>query len=242
MACTADRAGAYSFGFGAFAPSVSSPTNVYQLPPLYQFQRLPATPKLLTSAFTPQPLALIQRTFSGVSQPVTLGVVADPARFAFAWPAAGNADYGFSLLNADGTVQPAIFAPVLGLKGSLVSSGAVVTASWRVLARAGDWKSALEYASGQILGVTDYRQPYRSSLTHALLNMIDLIRDDTASGWGGERRASLQIESENTASQPSPLTFLSLALLTRDESLYQSRSLPTIEFSLCGRVRISPRR
>ena len=232
VAYTADRTGDYAFGFGAFAPSAASPTNVYQLPPLYQFQRLPATPKLLTSSYTPQPLALIQRTFSGVSQPVTLGVVADPARFAFAWPNATNADYGFSLMNTDGTVQPGIFAPVLGLKNSLVSSGAVVTASWRVLARAGDWKSALEYASGQILGVTDYRQPYRSSLTHALLNMIDLIRDDNASGWGGERRASLQIESEDTASQPSPLTFLSLALLTRDESLYQSRSLPTIEFSL----------
>ena len=232
VACTADRTGNYSFGFGGFAPSAKSSTNFHLLPPLYQFQRLPPSPKLLTSSVTPQPLALMQRTFSGLSQPVTFGVVADPARLAFVWPTASNPAYGFSLLNTDGTVQPTLFSPVLGLKDSLVSTGAIITASWRVLAKAGDWKAALEYASNDILGVTDYRQPYKASLTHALLNMIDLIRDDTASGWGGDMRAPFQIESENTVTHPSPLTFLSLALLTGDESLYQTRSLPTLEFSL----------
>jgi hypothetical protein len=230
--CMADRTGNYSLGFLSFGPSTRTQASFDLLPPLVQFQRLPAAPKLFTSSVTPQPLALVQRTFSGLTQPVTFGVVAEPTKFAFEWPAQRNAEYGFSILNTDGTVQPAIFSPILGLKNSLVSTGAMLSASWRIVAKLGDWKAGLEYASGEVLGVTDYRQPYRSSLTHSLLNMFDLMEDDDHDGWNNFLKGHIQIESESTVTHPSPLTYLSASVLTHNESLYQARSLQTLEYSL----------
>jgi len=229
---TADAAGYYSLGLSSFSSCTAAQRTCNVLEPLFQFQRLPLSPRLLTTSCMPQPMALVQRTFSGISQPVTYGVVAEPTQFAFAFPSQRNAEYGFSILNTDGTIQPAAFNPILGLKGSQLGAGAPLAGAWRVLAIAGDWKAGLEYASSQVLGVTDYRQPYRSSLTHALLNMIDLATNDFASGWDPNLKGPLQIEAQSTVTQPSPLTFISLALLTRNESFYQTRSLPTLEFSV----------
>jgi RNAse (barnase) inhibitor barstar len=45
-------------------------------------------------------------------------------------------------------------------------------------------------------------------------------------------RGPLQIESENTATHPSPLTYVSVSVLNQNEALYKSRSLPAIEYTL----------
>ena len=231
LSFVADRAGEYSFGFAGFESTDKTQTLFNLLPPLYQFQRLPTKPYLLTSSVTPQRLALVEKNYTGVSQTISLAVAADPSSVTYQWPTASNAAYGFSLLNTDGTVQPAIFAPVLGL-GSHLEVGGTGGATWRVLISGGDWKQSLEYISSNVFGVTDYRQPFNTSLTGAALNMIDLLKDDNAGGWCATLKGPYQIESENTVTQPSPLMFTSLALLAHDEAFYQSRSLPTIEYTL----------
>ena len=231
LSLVADRAGEYSFGFAGFEPTDKTQTKFHLLPPLYQFQRLPSTPRMLTSSVTTQPVALLEKTCTGISQPVSLAVAADPTSVPFLWPTASNATYGFSLLNTDGSVQPTVFSPVLGL-GSHLEVGGTGSAIWRVLLSAGDWKQSLEYLSNNVFGVTDYRQPYGTSLTGAALNMIDLLKNDDAGGWNATLKGSFQIESGDTVTQATPLTFTSLALLAHDESFYQTRSLPTIEFTL----------
>ena len=226
----APQDGFYSFGFSPFQGWAKEQVQFNLLPPLYQFQRLPETPMMLASNATPQPLALAQVEQGG--QPYSLAVVADPDRLPFEWATAQNSVYGFSLMNADGIVQPTIFSPVLGLPTSQMKRGESKSFSWRVLAFPGEWKSALEYASNAIFNVTDYRKPYVASLTDAALNMIDLMKHDEASGWNAERKGFWNIETTNVASQASPLTVVSAAVLTRDEELYKTRALPTIEYTL----------
>jgi len=231
LSMIADRAGEYSFGFAGFESTNKTQTAFHLLPPLYQFQRLPSTPLMITSSITPQPLALVEKTYTGLSAPVSLAVAADPSSMPFAWPTASNAAYGFSLLNTDGSVQPAVYTPVLGL-GSHLEVGGTGSATWHVLLSAGDWKQSLEYFSNYVFGVSDYRQPYSTSLTGAALNMIDLLRNDDSGGWDATLKGPYQIESGDTVTQASPLTFTSIALLAHDETFYQTRSLPTIEFTL----------
>ena len=227
---TAPQSGFYSVGFSPFGGWAPGAVQFDLLPPLFQFQRLPASPVLIGSNVTPQPLALVQ-VAPGGGAPLTLGVAADPAQLPFEWPTATNAVYGFSLLNARKEVQPTIFAPVLGTPRSKFAAGAPISLSWRVISTQGTWTDALEYASQNIFGVTDYRKPYGVSLSDAALNMVGLIKSD-ASGWDPKLKGFLNIEAKNVASQSSPLTVVSAAILTRDEELWRTRALPTIEYSL----------
>lgn len=227
---TAPQDGWYSIGFSPFRGWGADQVQFNLLPPLFQFQRQPETPLLVPSNVTPQPLALVQVDQEG--QAMSLGVAADPACLPFVWADADNPVYGFSLLNADGATQPTVFSPVLGQKQSHIKQGETRTVSWRVLACSGDWKQTLEYASREVFGVTDYRKPYSVSLSDAALNMVELMKDPDASGWNAERKGFWNIETTNVASQASPLTVLSAALLTGDETLYRERALPTIEYTL----------
>lgn len=226
----APQDGCYSFGFSPFQSWTAEQTQFVLLPPVFQFQRLPASPVMIGSNSTPQPLVLTQVTHHG--QALSLALLADPAKLPFEWANSDNSVYGFSLLNARGDVQPTIFSPVLGQTRSRLMRGQAAAVSWRVLAYPGDWRSALEYASNAVFRVTDYRQPYGASLTDAALNMVDLIKNDEASGWNAGRKGFWNIETVNIASQTSPLALLSAAILTRDEELYQSRALPSIEYTL----------
>lgn len=226
----APQDGFYSVGFSPFQGWKKEQVRYDLLSPVFQFQRLPESPVLVPSNSTPQPLAMAQIEQGG--QAISLAVAADPDRLPFVWANSENAAYGFSLLNTNGAVQPAIFAPVLGQPNSHLKSGESHSLSCRVLSFPGDWTNALEYASQEIYRVTDYRKPFAASLTDAALNMIDLIKHDEASGWNPERKGFWNIETTNVASQASPLSVVSAAVLTRDEEFYRTRALPTIEYTL----------
>jgi hypothetical protein len=62
--------------------------------------------------------------------------------------------------------------------------------------------------------------------------MTALIQDEEASGWDPELKGFYNIEMRNGVTQASPLTILSAALLSRNETLYKTRSLPTIAYLL----------
>ena len=229
---TAAEAGEYSLGFKLFKSWKPAEVEFNLLPPLYHFQRRPATPQMMTSSITTQPLALVQVKVPDFEKSVAFGVTADPARFSFDWPTPTNARYGFSLLNEMGEVQPVIFTPVLGLPDSKLKAGESKTVSWNILIQPGDWREALQTASNELFKVRDYRQNNGTSLTGAMFNIIDLIKNDEACAWNARLKGFWQIESPDTASQPTPLPLLSAALLTRDEEFYRTRALPSIEFVL----------
>jgi hypothetical protein len=229
---TVSQAGEYSLVFKAFQTWKSGDVSFDLLPPNYQYQRLPDSPNMVTSSMTPQPLVLAQVKLPDFSAPVSFALTADPEQFAFDWPTPGNAAYGFSLLNEVGLIQPTVFSPVLGLPSSKLKEGETKTVRWNIIMQPGDWRGALATASNQIFKVSDYRHSDGTSLTEAAFNMVDLLKNDEASGWNARLKGFDQIESPETASQSSPLELMSAALLTRDEDFYRTRALPSLEFVL----------
>lgn len=232
---TAPAAGTYSLGFSALQETGRDAVQFVQLPPLYQFQRLPSTPELLCNTLTPNPLALVQLPWLTNGPSLSVAVVAEPADLPFAWPDATNAVCGFSLLSARSLVQPTFFAPVLGSPRARFAAGETRAVNWRLTTRPGDWKSALEALVSNVMRVTDYREPVNASLTEAALNMVDLMLDDEHGGWNAELRGFYDIESATMGKQAAPLALLSAAAMTRSEDFWARRALPTLEFMLSRR-------
>jgi hypothetical protein len=228
----APEAGWYSIGFSPFQARGAGEVEFVQSPPLFQMQRLPAAPVMQASASMPHPMALVQTMPAGFGGPVSWTIAAAPDRLPFVWPVRDNSPYGFSLLNRGGQVQGTAFSPVLGLKGSQTGAGETVRADFIAHCVAGGWETAMDDLSRNLFRVTDYREPAGVSLTGAALNMIALLKNFDASGWSPKLRGHYNIESENTASQASPLTVLSASMLTRDAELYEKIALPSLEFTL----------
>lgn len=227
--------GYYSVSLAPFASAPDSIVKYDLLPPIYQSLRRPATPVLMPNVCTSHPLAMVETIQAGSSHPVCLGVQAEPQSIPFAWPNRFGSTYGFSLIGPDTQWQPTAFAPILGLNGSKMNAGESKTVLFRAFVIPGDWKDALEYSSERIDHVKDYRKPYQTSLTDAAFNLIDLIKDDTASGWNPQLKAFSQLESKDTVTESYPLGVVSTGVLTHDEDFYVKRSLPTIEFTLSRR-------
>jgi len=230
FAASAD--GFYSAGVCPVASVPPERTRFVQLPPLFQFQRLPLQPCMLTDVITPHAMALAEVVLEPDRPLLCLAVTAEPAELPLRWPTAKDGVYGFSLLNAEGRVQPSSFSPVLGFENSSCRAGQQRTVRWRILVMPGDWTAGLEYVSGQIMQVPDYRRPVHASLSQAAVNMIGLMRDADAAGWDAELKGFYNIEMAETVTHASPLTVVSAALLARDEQLYLTRALPTIESML----------
>lgn len=224
----------YSVGFCSFEPKEGADIDAVQLPPLYQYQRIPSAPCALTSAVTPNPLALVQRKIDGTA--VTCGIAGDPGDFPFRWSSRTNAVCAFSLLNAEGKVQPSMFEPVLGFEGSGRKAGQQVRATFRLIAVPDDWKAALDLACRGIFGVRDYRKPVNVSLTATVRNMKRLLEDDAACGWDPAKLGFYDIETAAMSKHAAPLVMLSLARLFGDEDFWKRRALPTIQFTLSRRT------
>ncbi len=224
--------GFYSVGQAPFVAQSPKDVRFNLLPPLYQYQRAPRAAMAVPSSATPHPLSVIELAATATRPAITLGVAADPAELPFEWPNPLNARYGFALQSEDGRLQPAIFRPLLGLGDSRWRRDEARTLRWRILARVGDWRGTLAYATHRIFGVTDYRQPVNASLTDAALNIVELMRNETAAGWDRSLRGFWNIEGDGLATQASPLVLLSAAVLTDDEAFYVSHGLPAIEWTL----------
>lgn len=229
---TAKAGGAYALGFSAFTPTAREQVAFVQLPPLYQFQRLPEKADLLCNTLTPHPLALAQVPWLADGAPLSVVVAAEPADLPFEWPNATNAVCGFSLLNSRAQVQPTFFSPVLGSPRSHLAAGETRLVNWRVMTRPAGWKETLEACCLNILKVADYREPLGASLTEAVLNMTDLMMNDEFGGWNSDLRGFYDIESATMGKHAAPLALLSAALLSRSEAFWQARALPTLEFLL----------
>jgi len=229
---TAKSAASYSLGFSAFAETARDRVGFVQLPPLYQFQRLPLAPELLCNTLTPHPLALAQVPWLTNGVPLSVVVAAEPADLPFVWPNATNAVCGFAMLNSRAQVQPTFFSPVLGSPHSRLAAGETRVVSWRVMTRPADWKDTLEACCLNVMKVRDYREPVNVSLTDAALNMVDLMMNDEFGGWNDGLKGFLDIESATMGKQAAPLALLSAAVVSRNEALWKARALPTFEFVL----------
>lgn len=234
LAYTAKEPGYYSFVVSAFQDAPETKINGVQLPPMFNYKRLPEGPMLIPSAMTPQPLAIVE--VNPNKKPLSYFVTGALTDFPLDWAKDITSRMGFSLKNEFNKVQPMAFSPVLGLADSKLLAGQSLKRSFNIGAVADKWTGALEYVSNSIYKVSDYRAQDSTSLTNAIFNIIALIKNDNASGWSKAGKGFFDIEADPkiapTVAQSAPLAVISAAVMGRDEGLYINRALPTIEYSL----------
>lgn len=217
--------GHYSLGFHGPLAVAPDQADSWLLPFQFHKRRFPKDPVLQLNATTPTPMTLVNR--GGVS----CALVADPVLIPYEWQQGDRSRYGFGLRNEEGLAQPMVYSPVMGLQGSR-SEGNEVTTRFRLWVQRGDWYAAYRSVADGLFGLKDYREPTTFSLTDTVFNLIDLMGNETASGWDAKAKGSVQIESRNVVTQSSPLVYLSLYLLTGDRHLYDQLARPSLEFLL----------
>lgn len=231
---SAKEQGFYSFVVSAFQDVSDQEVQNVQLPPMFNYKRLPTDPIMIPGAMTPQPLAIVE--VGRNNRQLSFFVTGSLTDFPLDWGKDHTSRIGFSLKNAFNKIQPVAFAPVLGLEDSKLQAGQPLKRTFNLGAVPENWNGALEYISNSIYQVKDYRSQDSSSLTNAAFKMIDLIKNDNASGWNAELKGFYDIEADPkiaaTVAQSAPLAVISATVMGRDEELYLSRALPTIEYTL----------
>lgn len=227
--------GQVSLGYEMFFRRDLSAVAELLLPMMYHRKRFPEQEVTLLSNTTPTPLALVQPVGESAATRnllATLALVADPRDIPFEWPDGRRAPYALSIRGPEATVQPSIYGPVLGTPAAAAAKNQNVRLRFKILVEQGDWYAAFRTTVDGIFSVRDYRQSVQTSLSDAVLNMIDLYLDDDHGGWWERAKAPYQIESKNGSTHSAPMLPLSLYRLTADPNLLARRVLPTLAFML----------
>jgi hypothetical protein len=237
LVCKAANYGMYSMGIMALQPIPEAEMGNVLVPPMFQYKRIPINPILMTSTLSPQPLAMAElNKQSGV---ITSFVSGDDTTFPQDWGDRKLSQMGFSIKNYKNEIQPSVFSPILGMSDSYVVSGGQLERNFIVGIFPKSWNKTLEYISDNIYKVTDYRSQDDASLSETLFNISDLMADstdDNYAGWDKSMKGFYDIECPATAAptvvQASPLSVIAASVISKNENLYLSRALPTIEYTL----------
>lgn len=227
---TPSKAGSYSLGYHMFFRRPLDQVEELQLPLAFQRKRFPDTAYMVLDPRTPTPLSLAQT--GKADKAISWAVIGDPSEIPFAWPDRRKPNMGFCIRDEAGNVQPAIYGPVPGTQRAQTPAKRALTFHFNILVQPGEWYAAYRTAADEVFGFRDYRRNRRVSLSDAVLNMIDLIKDDEFGGWWERAKGWYQIESRNTVTHSAPATMLSLYRLTGDRDLYRRRALPTMQYVL----------
>lgn len=234
LSCQASQDGMYSIGLAAFQSIPDTYMNNVSMPPMYQYKRISSQPSMLTSSMMPQPLAIAEaKTPRGITSSFICG---DNTTFPKEWGSVDFSPMGFSLKNERNEVQPIGFSPVLGMKDCKLQAGQVLERKFVMGMMATGWNDALEYISDTIYKVKDYRKQEDVSLTDAMFNILDLMRNEEFGGWDPALKGFYDIESDPeialTVVHAAPLAIIGAAVFSNDEDFYISHALPTIEYTL----------
>ncbi|SMC98438.1 hypothetical protein [Pedobacter africanus] len=234
LICKVAQKGYYSMGVAAFQPVEEQNLENVMMAPMFQYKRLSEGPQMMITSMMQQPLAIVS---SKASQGMASSyVAASPELFRKDWGSVDYAPAGFTLKNDNNQVQPVMFAPVLGMSDSRYNTGELIDRHFTIGISQGNWDKALDEVSKEIFEVKDYRKQEQSSLTDAVFNMIDLVKNDEAAGWAPALKGFYDIEGDPktapTVVNATPLANIALSVLQNDEDFYLTRSLPTIEFTL----------
>lgn len=235
LACLPATDGMYSMGLAAFQPVPKSNMSNLLLPPMFQYKRVSPQPVMMLSSMMQQPLAIAESTTSlgGVMSSFVSG---DDTTFSQEWGSVDFSPMGFSVKNEQNEVQPVAFAPVMGMKDSKVSAGQVFERKFVIGILPAGWNETIEYISDQVYKVKDYRQQKDVSLTDAMFNILDLMRNEEFGGWDAKLKGFYDIEGDPgtapTVVHAAPLAIIAASVIADDEDFYLSRSLPTIEYTL----------
>ncbi len=155
-----------------------------------------------------------------------------PDEGGWAWQEIHRARYAIGARNEEGQIQPQLFAPVLGNVGSHRAAGESFGFRLFLHAARGSWWESYRDIATDVYGLRSYRENIYGSLTDAVHNMVDLLKDETFSGWMERGRGLLNIEHRDGVKLASPGAVLSAGLVTSDPDLLRSRAQPIVEYSI----------
>ncbi len=196
-------------------------------PFIWQEKRFPDR-SYLTAAFQcPLPATLVTRGNA------TVGVIADADEFSFQpLPLLENSRFGVALRNSAGQAQPMLFAPVLGGVESRRKTGERFAFKLRLFAGAGNITSAYEALARRLYGFRDYRSNAIASLNETLDNMIDYGMSRYSWFVDELKGCAYSTDVPGAVKNVSSLNPLNLALVADDETIFQQRAYPILEFML----------
>lgn len=235
LSCTAAVSGMYSLGVAAFQPVPESSVSNVLMPPMFQFKRFPASPVMMLSSMMQQPLAIVE---SGTALGGQMSAFAsgDDTTFPVEWGSVDYSPMGFTLRNYRNEFQPVAFAPVMGMEDSKVSAGDRIVRKFVIGVCPGKWSETLGYISENVYKVRDYRHQEETSLTDAMFNIIDLMKNREYGGWDDSLKGFYDIEGDPgtapTVVHSAPLAIIAASVFSDDEEFYLTRALPTIEYTL----------
>ncbi len=218
----AAQAGVYGLGYSVGPAVPAAQVEEVLCPFLHQYRRLPGEPKLILTEMCSTPLALIQ--VGGAVR----GVALDPAALPPHWPDLRRIRSGFQLAQVGGAIVPTVWDPVPGGSGSALAAGGEAVLRARLVTGTAGWFATWRDTAEQVYGLRDYRHNAEVSLTDTALNVIDLLKDNQASGWSDDGLGPWNIEGANAVTQAAPLAILSAALVTGDEDLLARRAIPSL--------------
>lgn len=227
LAFSARNDGVYGLRYAATAPVAPAAVEEITCPFLFSYRRLPQSPELIPTELTATPLATVQ-----TAGPLTLGVAFDPADLPKTWQDCAQFENGFQLVDKAGNAQPSAWLIVPGGAGSALAAGETTRGRVRLVASDQDWFETYRAVAQRLCGLRDYRRNHDLSLTQTLLNTIDLLADDEATGWSPAQMGFWNIESRNTVTHAAPLALVMTAMLTRDDDLLARRAAPALAFLL----------
>lgn len=234
LSCQASQNGMYSLGLAAFQSIPAIYMSNVLMPPMFQYKRISSQPSMLLSSMMPQPLAITEaKTPKGVT---TSFICGDDTTFPKDWGSVDFSPMGFSLKNENNDIQPVSFSPVLGMKDCNLQAGQILERKFVVGMLPAGWNEALEYISNNIYKVRDYRKQEDVSLTDAMFNILDLMRNKEYGGWDTKLKGFYDIEGDPqtapTVVHAAPLAIIGASIFSNDEKFYISHALPTIEYTL----------
>jgi len=222
---TPRRAGWFSVAYtGAPAVPTTEAAEFWQ-PFIWQEKRFP-TQSILTPGYQcPVPATFVRRGEDLVS------VVVDSSEFPFnPLPLLENSRFGVALRNRDGAAQPMVFAPILGGLGSKRGVGESFGFKLRLYAGRGEATVAFEDIARRLYQFHDYRSNAISTLNQTLDNMIDYGMSHYSWFIDELKGCAYSTDVPGAVKNVSALNPLNLALVTDNESIFNQRAYPIIEY------------
>ncbi len=224
---TPAKAGYFSVGYvGAPATTKSDIEEIWQ-PLIWHEKRVPDRPYMTLAYRCPIPTTL------ATTDGVTVGVIADKAEFPFMpLPLAKNSRFGVVLLNNQGTVQPQLFAPVLGGIESKMIEGKPYTFSMHLFAKEMSLSTAFETITKELAEFADYRENVDITLNQTLDNIIDYAMSSYSLFEDSLKGCNYSTDAPGAVKNVSSLNPLQIALLTQRLDIYEQRAYPMVEYGL----------
>lgn len=221
------RQGWFSVGYvGAPATGPSEAKEIWQ-PLIWQEKRLPDKRYLTMAYRAPIPTTLV---FDGHR---TIGVVASSAEYPFdPLPLFENSRFGVMLRDEAGKMQPQLFAPVLGGMDSKMPAGRMYTFNAYLVAQNEGLTQTYEDIARRLYGFKDYRRNDISSLNTALDRIAQYALSPYAWFIDSLKGCAYSTDVPGAVKNVSSLNPLELAVVMDDDSLFEKRAFPVMEYML----------